>query len=77
MYYETIQIKEFSYLYITFLHPLNVFYFVDAARETRKYTYEIPMDQFHSPQADTLIHMRLFRAHRNMYISGFTLFLYL
>lgn len=33
------------------------------------------MDLKNNPQAETLIHMKMFRAQRNFYISGFALFL--
>uniref|UniRef100_F1L5V4 Endoplasmic reticulum transmembrane protein n=1 Tax=Ascaris suum TaxID=6253 RepID=F1L5V4_ASCSU len=53
--------------------------FVDAIREVRKYAGEIVAD---SPirataDAENALHMRLFRAQRNLYISGFALLLFL
>lgn len=54
--------------------------FLDSVRETQKYasvdinlgaTTQLPA------QADTLIHLRLFRAQRNFYLSGFAIFLWL
>ena len=51
--------------------------FADSIRETRKYSKieTTPTDLQHNPQAEMLAHMKLFRAQRNLYISGFSLFL--
>ncbi|KAM9815380.1 B-cell receptor-associated protein 29-like [Syngnathus typhle] len=52
--------------------------FLDAAREVHKYSNPEPMQeaQVNANLFDHL-HMRLFRAQRNLYISGFSLFLWL
>ncbi|XP_077373111.1 B-cell receptor-associated protein 29-like [Festucalex cinctus] len=52
--------------------------FLDAAREVHKYSNPEPMQEakVNSNLFDHL-HMRLFRAQRNLYISGFSLFLWL
>ncbi|KHJ45184.1 ubiquitin--protein ligase [Trichuris suis] len=52
--------------------------FLDGIREVRKYSEaDKSMDiQYHTAQADAIVHMRLFRAQRNLYISGFALFLW-
>ncbi|KAE9555675.1 hypothetical protein FO519_001146 [Halicephalobus sp. NKZ332] len=52
--------------------------FVDAVREVRKYAnvdiaFEVPQPA----GTDAVLHMRLFRAQRNLYISGFALLLFL
>ena len=51
--------------------------FADSIRETRKYSKieTTPTDLQNNPQAEMLAHMKLFRAQRNLYISGFSLFL--
>ena len=51
--------------------------FADSIRETRKYSKieTTPTDLQNNPQAEMLAHMKLFRAQRNLYISGFCLFL--
>ncbi|RCN34317.1 hypothetical protein ANCCAN_19836 [Ancylostoma caninum] len=52
----------------------------DAVREVNKYSHvEITMESSvrHAADADAVIHMRLFRAQRNFYISGFALLLFL
>lgn len=51
--------------------------FSDAIREVRKYSANDEVDLNTNPQAETLIHMKLFRAQRNFYIAGFALFLFL
>ncbi|VDM36562.1 unnamed protein product [Toxocara canis] len=50
----------------------------DAIREVRKYAAEVAADTpMHTAGADNAIHMRLFRAQRNLYVSGFALLLFL
>ena len=51
--------------------------FADSIKETRKYSKieATPTDLQNNPQAEMLAHMKLFRAQRNLYISGFSLFL--
>uniref|UniRef100_A0A8C5WV75 Endoplasmic reticulum transmembrane protein n=1 Tax=Laticauda laticaudata TaxID=8630 RepID=A0A8C5WV75_LATLA len=53
--------------------------FLDAVREVRKYsTVQLSEDSPRSsPTAFDHIHMKLFRSQRNLYISGFSLFLWL
>ncbi|VDM68506.1 unnamed protein product [Strongylus vulgaris] len=54
--------------------------FADAVREVNKYSHvEVAMDSSlrHAADADAVIHMRLFRAQRNFYISGCALLLFL
>ena len=54
--------------------------FADAVREVGKYSsVDAVMDGTarHAADADAVIHMRLFRAQRNLYISGFALLLFL
>ena len=51
--------------------------FADSIRETRKYSKieTTPTDLQNNPQAEMLAHMKLFHAQRNLFISGFCLFL--
>ncbi|KAM3832535.1 B-cell receptor-associated protein 29-like [Vipera latastei] len=53
--------------------------FLDAVREVRKYSaVHLIEDTTHSsPTAFDHLHMKLFRSQRNLYISGFSLFLWL
>ncbi|KAI4825153.1 hypothetical protein KUCAC02_020851 [Chaenocephalus aceratus] len=52
--------------------------FLDAVREVHKYSGAEPMhDVKMNPNLFDNVHMKLFRAQRNLYISGFSLFLWL
>lgn len=52
--------------------------FLDALREVQKYSGPEPMqDATVNPNVYDHVHMKLFRAQRNLYISGFSLFLWL
>lgn len=52
--------------------------FLDAVREVQKYSGPEPMhDAKMNPNLYDNVHMKLFRAQRNLYISGFSLFLWL
>ncbi|XP_043923888.1 B-cell receptor-associated protein 29-like [Protopterus annectens] len=53
--------------------------FLDAVREVRKYSavHTVSTDSKQFPNAYDHVHMKLFRAQRNLYISGFFLFLWL
>ncbi|KAK9520789.1 hypothetical protein VZT92_020651 [Zoarces viviparus] len=52
--------------------------FLDAVREVRKYSAkELGTDTKLLPNMFDHLHMKLFRAQRNLYISGFALFLWL
>lgn len=73
-------IGNMSHIYFkVFLGILSLF-FLDAIREMRKYSLELT-DQTQASHgyhldAEMQAHMRLFRAQRNFYISGFSLFLW-
>ncbi|VDK81863.1 unnamed protein product [Litomosoides sigmodontis] len=53
--------------------------FADAIREVRKYAGEVAIEASirHTADSENVVHMRLFRAQRNLYISGFALLLFL
>lgn len=52
--------------------------FLDAFREVQKYSGPEPLQEAKiNPNVFDHIHMKLFRAQRNLYISGFSLFLWL
>ncbi|XP_044136135.1 B-cell receptor-associated protein 29 [Bufo gargarizans] len=53
--------------------------FLDAVREVRKYSANATADKSAKlyPNAYDTLHMKLFRGQRNLYISGFSLFLWL
>jgi len=61
-------------LYFYGLFGLLCLLFLDAVREMRKYSSE-EYDLSVNPKAETQAHMKLFRAQRNFYISGFALLL--
>ncbi|ULT98240.1 hypothetical protein L3Y34_005805 [Caenorhabditis briggsae] len=50
--------------------------FADGVRETMKYN-ELEDKMHRTAEADATYHMRLFRAQRNLYISGFSLLLWM
>lgn len=51
---------------------------LDAVREVRKYSgKEFGADAKLQPNMYDHLHMKLFRAQRNLYISGFAVFLWL
>ncbi|KAM8766049.1 B-cell receptor-associated protein 29 [Rhynchonycteris naso] len=58
---------------------LLIVLFLDAVREVRKYSSLADMEKFlpSKPGAHEHMHMKLFRAQRNLYISGFSLFFWL
>lgn len=50
----------------------------DSIRDIRKYS--VPLDDIDmrtNPASEAIIHMKLFRAQRNCYIAGFSLFLFM
>ncbi|KAK0407991.1 hypothetical protein QR680_003707 [Steinernema hermaphroditum] len=64
----------YSYVGVSIL----VLLFFDAIREVRKYSDSSVIERSsHMADADALMHMRLFRAQRNLYISGIALLLFL
>jgi len=72
-------VKTFSKVYSYAVVAVLLLLFFDATREVRKYSDVNVNMEGHGrlAEADSLIHMRLFRAQRNLYISGFALLLFL
>ncbi|KAK3768916.1 hypothetical protein RRG08_060352 [Elysia crispata] len=75
------RLLEFLFLFI--LCEIPVCYFplsnlsADSVREVWKYSTPVDGDELRRyPEAETALHMKLFRAQRNMYIAGFALFLW-
>jgi len=69
--------NQFIY-YFYILVAILVLFFLDAIREMNKYSDESNNSNHGHPShldAQMQMHMRLFRAQRNFYISGFALFL--
>lgn len=68
-------LRERASVYFLFLMGILILFLLDAIREMRKYsTVEHTEHSLHL-DAEMQGNMRLFRAQRNFYISGFTLFL--
>ncbi|XP_038549804.1 B-cell receptor-associated protein 29-like isoform X2 [Micropterus salmoides] len=64
-------------MFLTMIIVLIVL-FLDAVREVRKYSAkELGTDAKLQPNMFDHLHMKLFRAQRNLYISGFAVFLWL
>jgi B-cell receptor-associated protein 31 len=71
-------IKHFSHIYAYAVVFVLLLLFFDAIREVRKYSeVDVNLESRRLADADAIVHMRLFRAQRNLYISGFTLLLFL
>jgi B-cell receptor-associated protein 31 len=63
-------------MYFFILLAILVLFFLDAVREMRKYSSPETTEATHAHlDAEMQVNMRLFRAQRNFYISGFALFL--
>ncbi|KAL3853289.1 hypothetical protein ACJMK2_016842 [Sinanodonta woodiana] len=69
--------STYSHIYFNVLIAILFLLFLDAIREVRKYDGPTQtVDLKHNPDSENLAHMKLFRAQRNIYISGFALFLW-
>ncbi|CAN9511592.1 unnamed protein product [Ophioblennius macclurei] len=65
-------------VFLTIIIIILIVVFCDAAREVRKYSgKQATSDAKLQPNLDDHLHMELFRAQRNLYISGFAVFLWL
>jgi B-cell receptor-associated protein 31 len=63
-------------IYFFILLAILILFFLDAVREMRKYSSPETTEATHAHlDAEMQVNMRLFRAQRNFYISGFALFL--
>jgi len=67
-------LQNYANLYFNIFIVVLLILFVDSIRDVRRYSKEEP-DLSH-PEAEQNIHMKLFRAQRNFYIAGFSLFLF-
>ncbi|XP_070191808.1 B-cell receptor-associated protein 31-like isoform X2 [Littorina saxatilis] len=69
-------IKSYANIYFTVFIAILLLLFLESIREVRKYSEPMEAEDLkHHPEAETLYHMKLFRAQRNLYIAGFALFL--
>lgn len=62
-------------IYFVILLGILVLFLLDAIREMRKYSSSTDHSEHHQLNLELQENMRLFRAQRNFYISGFALFL--
>jgi len=68
-------LSKYSGIYFYVFIAILVLLFAESVREVRKYSQPLDMEHgTYSAQAETLHHMKLFRAQRNLYISGFAMF---
>ncbi|XP_061178804.1 B-cell receptor-associated protein 31-like [Saccostrea echinata] len=69
--------SSYSYIYFNVFIAILLLLFVDSIREVHKYTEPTEtVDLKHNPDSVNVGLMKLFRAQRNFYISGFALFLW-
>ncbi|CAG5115930.1 unnamed protein product [Candidula unifasciata] len=69
--------SRYSNIYFNIFIAILVLLFLESIRETWKYSEPVESDDLRRyPEAETVYHMKLFRAQRNMYIAGFALFLW-
>ncbi|XP_034770889.2 B-cell receptor-associated protein 31-like isoform X2 [Acipenser ruthenus] len=69
-------VMAYGNAYFVVLIVILVFLLMDACREVRKYSVTEKVDLINNPVAVEHIHMKLFRAQRNLYIAGFALLLW-
>lgn len=70
-------LQSYSKLYFNVFIAILLLLFFESVREVRKYSEPMKAEDLkHHPEAETLYHMKLFRAQRNLYIAGFALFLW-
>ncbi|KAL8596702.1 hypothetical protein ACOMHN_045628 [Nucella lapillus] len=70
-------LKGYANIYFNIFIAVLLLLFFESVREVRKYSEPIDVEDLkHHPDAETLYHMKLFRAQRNMYIAGFALFMW-
>lgn len=63
-----------AHIYFVLLLGVLVLFLLEAIREMRKYSHSDPASEIHL-NVEMQHSMRLFRAQRNFYISGFSIFL--
>ncbi|MBN3274611.1 BAP31 protein, partial [Polyodon spathula] len=69
-------VMAYGNTYFLVLFLILVLLLIDACREVRKYSVTEKVDLTNNPVAVEHIHMKLFRAQRNLYIAGFALLLW-
>ncbi|XP_071960102.1 B-cell receptor-associated protein 31-like [Antedon mediterranea] len=66
-------LTDYAHIYFKFLMVILILLFLDAVREVRKYS-NTKVD-INLPEAEISMNMKMFRAQRNLYISGFAFLL--
>jgi len=70
--------SRFANIYSYAIIAVLLLLFLDGVREVRKYSdADLALETRRAVENDSIVHMRLFRAQRNLYISGFSLLLFL
>jgi len=70
-------LSKYSKIYFYVFIAILVLLFSESVREVLKYSEPVDGDELRRyPEAETVLHMKLFRAQRNMYIAGFAMFLW-
>ncbi|XP_060679253.1 B-cell receptor-associated protein 31 [Hemiscyllium ocellatum] len=69
-------VTSYGNKFFFFLIALLIFLMFDAVREIQKYSVPDKVDLKNNPVAEDHVHMKLFRAQRNLYIAGFSLLLW-
>lgn len=70
-------VKSYANLYFNIFIFVLLLLFFESIREVRKYSEPMSLEDLkHHPEAETMYHMKLFRAQRNLYIAGFALLLW-
>ncbi|KAK7474745.1 hypothetical protein BaRGS_00034038 [Batillaria attramentaria] len=70
-------LQNYANIYFNIFIAILLLLFFESVREVRKYSEPMEAEDLkHHPEAETLYHMKLFRAQRNLYIAGFALFLW-
>lgn len=70
-------VNAYAYIYHNVFMAILALLFFDAVREVNKYSHALDDVDYSVPNAEALVNMRLFRAQRNLYISGFAFFLWM
>jgi len=70
-------LSKYSKIYFYVFIAILVLLFSESVREVLKYSEPVDSDELRRyPEAETVLHMKLFRAQRNMYIAGFAMYLW-
>jgi B-cell receptor-associated protein 31 len=69
-------LTSYANIYFYIFIAVLVILFFDGIRDVLRYSKPLTTDDLRTnPNAETVLHMKLFRSQRNFYIAGFALFL--